>query len=151
MICETATRDDDGARSCRPHGWGGDLGHHDGADDVNRIGRLQVLDTRAQECVRSSHDCVVDDEPGRTPLAVELSHPSSQSCRVAGVCRDRVDLGSSVTQAGSEIAEPVRIASHQGHPIPAVGEATSHGHSKTRPGTDQQKVAVVDRGARVTC
>ena len=49
MICETATRHDDGAGAGRPHGWGGDLRHDDGADDVNRIGRLQVLDARAQE------------------------------------------------------------------------------------------------------
>src|ERR1700726_2838339 len=79
------------------------LCHDDGADDVNRIGRLQVLDARAQELVRSSHDCVVDDEPGRTLLVVELSHPSSQTFRVAGICRDRVNLGSGVSEAVGEI------------------------------------------------
>ena len=43
-------------------GGGGDLRHDDGADDVDRIGRLQVLDVRAQELVRSAHDRVVDGE-----------------------------------------------------------------------------------------
>jgi hypothetical protein len=134
----------------RPHGWGGDLCHDDGADDVNRIGRLQVLDARAQEFVRSSHDFVVDDEPGCTLLVVELGHPSSQTFRIAGIRRDRVNLSSGISQAVSEIAESVHAASYQGHSIAVVGEATSHGHSKSWPGTDQQKVAVVDRGARVS-
>jgi hypothetical protein len=149
MICESATRHDDGARAGRLHGWGGDLCHDDGADHVNCIGSLQVLDARGQELVRSSHDCVVDDEPRRTLLVVELSHSSSQTFRVAGIGCDRVNLGSGVSQAVSEMAESVRTASHQGHSIAAVGEATSHGHSKTRPGTDQQKMTVVDRGTRV--
>jgi hypothetical protein len=41
IIGEPATRYDDGSGAGRPHGWGGDLRHDDGADDVNRIGRLQ--------------------------------------------------------------------------------------------------------------
>src|ERR1700722_2020034 len=98
-----------------------------------------MLDAGAQQCVRSAHDCVVDDEAGRTLLFVELSHPSSQTLRVAGICRDRVDPGSGVCESVSEIAESVRAASHQGHSITTVGKATSDRHSETRPGTNQQK------------
>ena len=58
-----------------------------------------MLDAGAQEPVRSTHDRVVDDEPGGIRLVVELSHPSSQSFGVAGICHDRVDLGSGVSQA----------------------------------------------------
>ncbi len=139
MIGKTTTRHDDGARAGRPHGRGGGLRHDDGADDVNRIGRLQVLDARGQERVRSSHDSVVDDEPGRTLLAVERSHPRSERFGVAGIRRDRVDLGAGVSQAVRQIAEPVRAASDQAHPIAALSEPTGHGYAKTRPGTDQQE------------
>ena len=51
MICETAPCHQDGAGAGRPHNWGSDLCHHDGADDINRIGGLQVRDARAQELV----------------------------------------------------------------------------------------------------
>ncbi len=80
-------------------------------------------------------------------LVVELSHPSAQSFRLAGVCRDRVNLGSGVSQAVNEMAEAICAASNQGHSIAALGEAMRHGHSKTRPGTNQQKMTLVDRGA----
>ena len=76
--------------------------------------------------------------------AAPLGHPSSQTFRVARICRDFVNLGSGVNQAVSEITESLRAASHQGHSIAAVGEPTSHGHSETRPSTDEQKVTVVE-------
>jgi hypothetical protein len=79
-------------------------------------------------------------------LGVQLSHPSSQALWVAGICRDRVNLGSGVSQVGSELSESVRAASDQGDSIPAAGEATGDGQPKTRTSTDQEKVAVVDRG-----
>ena len=151
MVCKAATRHDDGAGAGRPHGWGDNLRHDDGADDVNRVGRLQVLDARIQERVRSAHDRVVDDETRRILAVVELSQPRSQGFRIAGIRRHGVDSGSGVCQAVCEIAESVRVSSQQGHLIAAGGEATSHSHSETRPGTDQKKVTMVDRGAGVAC
>jgi hypothetical protein len=66
MIGETAAGDDDGAEAGGSHGGGGDLCDDDGTNDVDRVGRLQVGGARAQQLVRSSHDRVVDDEPGCT-------------------------------------------------------------------------------------
>jgi hypothetical protein len=110
----------------------------------DRIGRLQVGDARAQQLVRSAHDRVVDDEPRCAIPAVEHTHAGAETFGVAGVRRDRVDLGTGVSQGVGELAEAVRAASDQGHPVPSLGEATSYGFSEAGPGADQQQVTPVD-------
>ena len=94
--------------------------------------------------VRSSHHCVVDDEPGRPISVVQRSHSGPQTFWVACVGRDCVDVGSGVSQGGGELVEAVGAASNQGDSVPIVGETTSHGFAEAGPGADQQQVTAVD-------
>jgi hypothetical protein len=72
MMSETGPGDDDGSEAGGSHGGGGDLCDDDGANDVDRIGRLRVGDARAPQLVRGSPDRVVDDEP-------RCSHPRGRA------------------------------------------------------------------------
>jgi len=73
MIGKPASRDNDGAGAGGSHGRGDDLCDDDGANDIDRVGRLQMGDARAQQLIRSSHDRAVDDEPRRALAAVEVA------------------------------------------------------------------------------
>jgi hypothetical protein len=128
-------------------GGSGDLCDDDGTNDVDRVGRLQVGDARAQQLVRSSHDRVVHDQPRCSIPAVERTHSATQIFGVAGIHRHRVDIGTGVSQRAGELAEAIGAPSGQGHPVSALGEATRHGFSEAGPGADQQQVTAVNRAS----
>jgi hypothetical protein len=76
---------------------------------------------------------------------VELTHACAQTFRIAGVCRDRVDVGAGVGQPVGELAEPVGTASEQGDAVATLREATSNGFPEAVPGSNQQQVTSIDR------
>ena len=77
-------------------------------------------------------------------MVVERAQPRRQIFWITGVGGNSVNVRPGVGQGVSEIAEPVGAPSQQGHSIAAGGETPSHGHSETRPRTDEQQAAVVD-------
>ena len=113
-------------------------------DDVNRVSRLEVGHARAEEMVRSPHDRVVDDQAWRAVPAIDGTQPNAQVFGVAGIRRDRVDVGTRVRQIAGESPEAVGAAGDQGDSVTALSGPTSHGHSEAGPGADQQQVAAVD-------
>jgi hypothetical protein len=66
MIGESTPGDDHGAEPGGLHGRGGHLRDNDGADHVDGIGGLQVINSRTQQLIRRTHDRVVDDDSRRT-------------------------------------------------------------------------------------
>ncbi len=149
MIGKPSSGDNDGAGAGGPHGWSSDLCDDDCTNDVDRISRLQMGDARAQQLIRSSHYRVIDDEPWGALAAVEGAYPCTQGVWIAGVCRDRVNLRTGVSQGVRKLTETVFAASDQRHSVSPRGKSASHRHSEARPGADQKQVTVVDRsGAR---
>jgi len=91
VVSPAAAGEQDGPASGGPHRRGSDLRGHDGPDDIDVVGLVQVSDVAAQQRVRRQHRCVVDQDPGRAGARIQRGEGGAQALRIAGIRGHGVD------------------------------------------------------------